>query len=96
MLYQYGVNPAEHEHELMVQGNGDNVQYIRLLVPKNSAIIGAAKEIESTMKLDISHLEYDEISFTTRVIVGETKQVWVDYSSQPKNCTRSFDFITQP
>ncbi len=34
MLYEYQIDPKEHEHELFVQGNGDNVQYLRLLVPK--------------------------------------------------------------
>ncbi len=34
MLYEYSIDPSTHEHELFVQGNGDNVQYLRVIVPK--------------------------------------------------------------
>lgn len=34
MLFDYGIPADKHEHELYVQGNGENVQFIRVLLPK--------------------------------------------------------------
>lgn len=34
MLFDYGIPTTTHEHELYVQGNGENVEFIRVLLPK--------------------------------------------------------------
>jgi hypothetical protein len=96
MLYQYGVDPKEHENELFVQGNGDNVQFIRLLIPKNSSFVGITKEYEGTFKMDVQHSDYDEISFTVTTGVKKTNQMHVDYASTPKSCNPDIEFIEQP
>ncbi len=96
MLYQYGVDPKEHEHELFVQWNGDNVQYIRMLIPKNSTFVGISKDLESTFQMSVQNTEYDEIAFTVTTEVGKTSHAYVDYSSTPADCHSDFDFIVQP
>lgn len=96
MLYRYGVDVKEHEHELYVQWNGDNVQFIRLLVPKNSSFVGISKELEGQFKWNTEHAEYDEISFNITTGVGKTSQMFVDYASTPNSCRPELQFIEQP
>ncbi len=70
MLYDYGIDPKTHEHELFVQGNGDNVQFMRIILPKGSRITRTLSGSVSPIALDTAASEYDAATFTVTTPVA--------------------------
>ncbi len=93
MLYSYNIDPKTHEHELFVQGNGENVEYVRLLVPKGSKLKSHANVSVTT---DDSQPDYTSIDFTTNTKVLENSEIKFDYESTPANCAMKPVFLKQP
>ena len=96
-LYTYGIDPKEHEHELFVQGNGDNVQYLRLLVPTGSVILSGSGATNIPVVTYVSsHTHADELALTVRTPVNQDSIITVRYRSPLVSCDRTIEFIKQP
>ncbi|MCD5380361.1 DUF4012 domain-containing protein [Candidatus Gracilibacteria bacterium] len=79
------------EKLLFIQGNGDNKQYVRVIIPKEAVI--------STKNVDI--IDYSDrgqsVNFYMNTPVGETSSFKLEYSIANKECkTYSYKFYKQP
>ncbi len=93
LLYEYKIDPKNHEHELFVQWNGTNKQYIRLVVPKWSKIVWGGNV---ALTLDESDRDVDVISFMIETKTMENSNVVFDYLSNPSSCEIRPYFLAQP
>lgn len=93
MLYKYGIDPKDHEHELFVQGNGTNKQFVRLVVPKGAKLASSASV---PLELDDTESDADVISFMIETKTMENSSLSFDYTTTPSSCDPKPYFIAQP
>lgn len=93
LLYDLGVPPDQHEKQIFIQGNGDNRQYVRVLVPKGSKLSGKPP-IE--VDVDDSMPDYTVFAFYITTVPGQKSAAFFDYESEPKDCSKKSTFYAQP
>lgn len=93
LLYDLGVPLEEHEKQIFIQGNGDNRQYVRVLVPKGSKLSGTPP-IQITV--DDSMPEYTVFAFYLTTSPGQKSAAFFDYESDIANCEKKPVFHAQP
>ncbi|MDQ1343728.1 MAG: hypothetical protein QG650_448, partial [Patescibacteria group bacterium] len=93
LLYDLGVPPEEHEKQIFIQGNGDNRQYVRVLVPKGSKISG---QPPIQIEIDDSMPDYTVFAFFITTVPGQKSGAFFDYESETKDCSKKPAFYVQP
>jgi hypothetical protein len=93
LLYEFKVPIEAHEKQIFIQGNGTNKQYVRVLVPKGSKLVGTAP---IQMQTDDSSPEYTVFSFYLTTEVAQVSGAFFDYESSPKECVPTPKFYRQP
>ena len=93
LLYDLGIPPNEHERQIFIQGNGDNKQYVRVLLPKGSKLSGKPP-IQLT--IDDSQQDYTVFSFFMNTVPGDKSAAFFDYESETKDCSKKSVFYAQP
>ncbi len=96
LFNQYGLALDNRKKEIEVQGNGENRQYLRLLIPKNSTLVSSSGAIGTKLTLDASDLRFDMITTNIRTLVGQKSEVRVEYESTPAICQSELVFQPQP
>jgi hypothetical protein len=80
-----------------VQGNGENVQYLRLLVPNGSVVLSGSGGTNISVVTYVStHTDADEFALTVRTPVNQDSLIKVRYRSPLASCDRTIEFIKQP
>lgn len=93
LLYDLGIPPEDHERQIFIQGNGDNKQYVRVILPKGSKLSGKPP-IQLT--LDDSQPDYTVFSFFMNTVPGDKSAAFFDYESETKDCSKKAVFYAQP
>ncbi|MFZ3232181.1 MAG: DUF4012 domain-containing protein [Patescibacteria group bacterium] len=93
LLYDLGIPPSEHERQIFIQGNGDNKQYVRVLVPKGSKLSGKPPIVIET---DDSNADYTVFAFYMNTVPSEKSAAFFDYESEVKDCSKKPVFYAQP
>lgn len=93
LLYEFSVPAELHEKQIFIQGNGTNRQYVRILVPKGSKLVGSPPiQIET----DDSNEGYTVFSWYLSTEVGQTSGAFFDYESPLQECSPKPLFFRQP
>lgn len=94
LLFELGVPPEKHEQQIAIQGNGENRQYVRVLVPKGSKLFGTPP---MQTEVDDSRPEYTTVSFYATTDVGKTSAAFFDYETPLSDCSDTKPaFVKQP
>lgn len=93
LLYDLGIPPEDHERQIFIQGNGDNKQYVRVLLPKGSKLVGKPP---IQIEIDDKMPDYDVFSFYMNTVPGDKSAAFFDYESEIRDCSKNPVFHVQP
>ena len=90
-----GITDAtERERLMQIEGNSENRQFVRVIIPKNATM--NSKDTEKNLLLDVSNPKYSVVSFYINTPVRQTNSITFSYTVPVPDCSSNLQFIKQP
>ena len=92
LLYDFAVPSEKYDEMVRIQGNGPNIQYVRLLAPPNATLLDPMRHDVTTLMGD----SYTAFAFTVQTDPLSTSSVSFRYAVKPEDCSGGAKVYKQP